>query len=485
MGLKKKILVIDDEPSITLVIRRLLISQGYEVFELHDSLKLEDYLLYTDLDLIITDLKMPGRDGMEVIKIVRLSRPNVPIAVLTGHATIDNAVEATKCGAAAFLSKPIKSDELISAVNKLARADEAMAPAVKKALESGLVKQTKPAKPQGETILLNSEIISTDTVPAGFVEINMDVIVPGEKTPIDIYLQIYVKNENKHYLQRLCPANTVFTSGLRHILYRRELSCLFIREKDYRDYLKFYGVLKNLPSFRMENIKDEKKMLLYGKAMEAINEIISEPVGANNIRAGVTLLDDIIKTMVKDPDVFQDMYLLFQRDTSIFNHSANVTLLATSFALYLGTDPKVVKFLGLGALFHDIGLNKVDKNILDKTGPLSPSEWAEIKAHPERGASVLKSSMIYPQSSLRIVLEHHENNEGTGYPRGLTGNQISNLARLVRIADKFDSLTTAKPYRSAFTPALALKQIFIEETLEPYRRLVKQFITFLAGKKRS
>ncbi|MBF0529900.1 MAG: response regulator [Deltaproteobacteria bacterium] len=479
----KKILVVDDEPAVTRILNRMLSPHNYEVRELNDPLKLEDYLLFTDFDLIITDLTMFDRDGLEVLGIIKQTKPHIPVVILTGHGTEDNAAKSMKLGAAEFLTKPIQYEQLLQVVKKYANSDVVMTTKMKNLIARNIVNKTPPPPVQKEKILLNEEIVSTDTIPVGLVEVEFEGIVPGRKIPFDTYIQIYDKNEKKHYLRRIIKAHAEYTIGLRNILETRKLATVYILENDYRTYFQSYKNLKNLPSFQDAPIKDKKQMVLYGKAVEAITDILTQPFIEEKYKKASYLISGIFKTMVKDPDTFQDMYLLFNQDTSIFNHSANVCLLVTSFGLYIGMSEEYLKIAGMGALFHDIGLTKIDQSVLDKQAPLTNSEWTDIKEHPNYGVAILKSSMLFPQQTLIFVAEHHENSDGSGYPKGLRANQISTLSRLVGIADKFDSMTKKKPYRAAFTASQALKQIYTEETNPKKKILVQQFVYFLSGKK--
>lgn len=186
--------------------------------------------------------------------------------------------------------------------------------------------------------------------------------------------------------------------------------------------------------------------------------------------------------MVKDPDTHQDMFKLFQKHPTLFSHSANVCLLSVSLGLYLGLGQKKVNALGLGALFHDVGLKDVDKNILEKPGSLTAAEWNEIFKHPERGFRILEKSPLFSGSAARIILEHHEETDGSGYPKGIKGDQIDELSFLCRLVDKFESLTTKQMYRGALTPPQALKQIYLKEPTTEKKEVIRQFIEFLGGK---
>jgi len=483
MNVRKKILLVDDEPEVTKSIRRLLEKEGYEVFSLNDPLKLEDYILYTDLDLVITDLKMPKRDGIEVLRLVRLSKPEIPVLILTGFSTIDTAIEATKLGAAEYLSKPVKAGELIKIVNKYAEEDETIPQKIKDIIDARLKTGRQANDIDPDKILLPEEIISTETIPEGFVEVAFDEIVPGEPVPFSLFIQVYNKAEDRFYLRRIIRKNEIYTTAIRNMLFRKNLGSIYIQEEDYRSYLKYYTALKSIPQFKEAQIRDKKKLVLYGKAIEAVPKILTEPIDDSNIQTAVTLVDDIFRTMVKDLDVFVDMYKLFIKNTDIYNHSVNTCILAISFGLYLGLEPGIIRQIGLGVLFHDVGMNAVDKKILEKPGPLNAEEWKQIENHPERGANLLKSSSIYPDKSLKIVLEHHEASDGSGYPHGLKGDQISQESQLARIVDKFDSLTTEKPYRAAFSPKDAAKRIYVDESSTAVKRLIRDFIRFLGGKK--
>ena len=429
-----RILVIDDEPAVTQVIRRLLVKQGFEVTELNDPQKVEDYILYTELNLVITDLRMPGLDGLGVLKFLRVHKPNLRVIILTGHGGIESAVEATKLGAAEFMTKPFDHEELVRVVNKHALADKKVPDHIKAMIASpGFTSRADRLTVTGQ-ILLKNEILSTDNIPNGFVEVEFDNIVPGEPLPFELYIQVYNRNSNQHFLRRLCTRDEMFTSGMRNILYRRRLGSAYILEEDYRAYLQYTNNLKSMPHFQAEKIKETKKLVLYGKAIEAVSDILSVPEDSKNIRKGIDLVDNLFQRMVKDPELYQDMFYLFKQDFNLFSHSTNVCLLMVSFGLFIGLKEETVNHLGQAALFHDLGLAKIDRAILEKSGPLSPEEWRLIKKHPEKGNELLKQSLIFPKEASRIILEHHEADNGSGYPRGLKGR--SNLQRRPSVSDR-------------------------------------------------
>ena len=121
-------------------------------------------------------------------------------------------------------------------------------------------------------------------------------------------------------------------------------------------------------------------------------------------------------------------------------------------ALGLGADQR--RDLVHGGWLHDCGKIGVSEQVLNKDGPLTDQEFEQIKAHPEQGAQVADQARLSP-AVRNIILHHHEKVDGSGYPRGLTGEAIPLEARIVAVADVYDALTSHRPYRTAMPQAKA------------------------------
>ena len=114
---------------------------------------------------------------------------------------------------------------------------------------------------------------------------------------------------------------------------------------------------------------------------------------------------------------------------------------------------------------------------------MTPEEWEETKRHPIIGMQILKCHSTVPTEGLQLVVEHHENADGSGYPEGLPLHRQHPWTRILRLVDAYDALTTYRPYRPAHTPFAALKSLQKQEgpqgpIFEP--RTLKNFIRFLA-----
>lgn len=149
---------------------------------------------------------------------------------------------------------------------------------------------------------------------------------------------------------------------------------------------------------------------------------------------------------------------LESRDPYTAGHEERVSEIACSIARALGWSQFRIQGLRLAALVHDIGKIAIPSEILTKPSRLSNAEMALIREHPETGYRILKD-IPFPWPIARIVREHHEKIDGTGYPQGLRGDQILEESRILSIADIVESMASFRPYRQALGIDIALKEI--------------------------
>src|SRR6185312_9540922 len=141
--------------------------------------------------------------------------------------------------------------------------------------------------------------------------------------------------------------------------------------------------------------------------------------------------------------------------TGSYRHCLFVTGFAVAYAQHLGMREDDQRRLARAALLHDVGKAFIPVEILDKPGPLTLEEMEEMRQHPRRGYDALASQGGFPPEMLDVVLHHHEFLDGTGYPNGLNGNQISDIVRLTTIVDIYAALVERRAYRLQFTHARA------------------------------
>ncbi len=138
-----------------------------------------------------------------------------------------------------------------------------------------------------------------------------------------------------------------------------------------------------------------------------------------------------------------------------YRHCLFVTGFAVSFAQHLGMREDDQRRLTRAALLHDVGKAFVPSVLLDKPGKLSDEEMDEVRQHPRRGYDALAAQGGFPPEMLDVVLHHHEFLDGTGYPNGLSSNQISDIVRVTTIVDIYAALVEKRAYRMPFTHSRA------------------------------
>ena len=148
---------------------------------------------------------------------------------------------------------------------------------------------------------------------------------------------------------------------------------------------------------------------------------------------------------------------LRRKDAEIAAHGARVALLANDIGQQLGLSAPHLERLGLAAYLHDVGKLKLSTHILQTPDSLTPCEWGQMMQHPSYGRQLLETTTLAFLTS--IIEQHHERCDGSGYPFGLVGDAVAVESYIIAVADTFDAITHARPYRQARSPVTALSEI--------------------------
>ena len=171
------------------------------------------------------------------------------------------------------------------------------------------------------------------------------------------------------------------------------------------------------------------------------------------------LVDDIASSVLRGGGVLLGLARLKTADNYTYMHSVAVCALMTALARELELAPEQVRSAGLAGLLHDIGKMAVPSAILNKPGSLSDAEFSSVRAHPAAGHRMLLEVDDIDPVALDVCLHHHEKLDGSGYPKGLCGEEISLYARMGAICDVYDAITSNRPYKQGWCPAESLRRM--------------------------
>lgn len=171
------------------------------------------------------------------------------------------------------------------------------------------------------------------------------------------------------------------------------------------------------------------------------------------------IANNILNQVLYGSDRLYDMMNVCAYDDMTYMHSVNVTVLSimTGVAMGLGNDD--LTKLGQAALLHDVGKTRVDPAIIKKPGRLTDEEFAQVKMHPVYGYRILDENPAISEDIKQAVLSHHENENGTGYPNQISGNQISIFAKIIHVADVYEAMVSKRHYKDRMNPADVLEHL--------------------------
>ena len=164
----------------------------------------------------------------------------------------------------------------------------------------------------------------------------------------------------------------------------------------------------------------------------------------------------------------------------VYSHSVNVCLLASLLGMHRQLDDRDLQDLALGALAHDLGLMQIPLSIMNKPGKLTPEEIRLSRQHTQFAFDLLTACDPPPTRAAQIALQHHENVDGSGYPRGVRDADLPELSRIVAVVNMYDALVTERPFRRAFLPheACELLSTLVNRYLDA--DLLDLFLSFVA-----
>jgi len=184
----------------------------------------------------------------------------------------------------------------------------------------------------------------------------------------------------------------------------------------------------------------------------------------------------MIESVVRNPDALAPLARLKRMEAYASEHAVATAALIIAFGKQQDLPEAELEKLALGTMVKDIGQSAIDARVIGKPGMLSQAEYSVVQSHVEEGLAVLEATSRLSETSVAVVLEHHERYNGCGYPYRMAGDEISLAGRMAAIVDTYDAMTSDRPYRAALSPSHALRQLYDQGGKQFDPALVSAFV---------
>lgn len=200
---------------------------------------------------------------------------------------------------------------------------------------------------------------------------------------------------------------------------------------------------------------------LYQLSIRIFHNVIEDIRFSRELRLEPTFacVEKICQYMLSYTNIFTSLNSVQNKYPYLYSHPVNVTFLSIEIGKWLNLNQSELSKLACAAFLHDIGKGKIRDSLLNKKGVLSGNEMDIMRTHSIMGYRLLEKMNVLDQEVLLGILHHHERVDGSGYPMGLKGDQISLFGRIIAIADIFDAATSTKSYHEKSSPFKAVEEI--------------------------
>jgi putative nucleotidyltransferase with HDIG domain len=442
------ILIVDDEPSIVTTVEDYLDVLGYPCTATTDPRQAMELIRSRSFDLVITDLMMDEVGGMDILNAARSADASGTMVVLmTAFPTVENAISALQSGAEEYLLKPFSLDALEMVVSRtLARQ--------RLARENVSLKESL-------ALYRASEALEAPLDLPEYLELVLKVAIEelgGRTAELALFEGEGETRVIEHRIRR-GPESALLLEGptrLEALAERldRESGPLYESGTDGKNPLMAIPLRAGGDPVGLIAVCREEGTAQFtpaeGKALAIIGS--GAAVAVKNARLYNTLQEQYLRAI-------QALVAAVEaKDPYTSGHSEMVSRYAAHLARQHGLEDDFIEALRIAGLLHDAGKIGVPEEVLLKKGALSSEEYDVIKGHVTMSERIIEPLKL-SEPIRRAVSEHHERLDGTGYPRGLRGDEISLAGRLLAIADSFDAMTSDRVYRLRMSEDKALETL--------------------------
>ncbi|MBI2218370.1 MAG: response regulator [Candidatus Rokubacteria bacterium] len=449
-----RVLVVDDNASVLRFLAAAFGANACLVSQASTAEQALELLRGERFDLVVSDIKMPGLSGLDLLRAVKGRQPGTPVVLITGAPSVSSAVFGLRYGAYDYLPKPFSVKEIQELLHRL-RCDQREGRS--QAFPAGLTEELDRRQFGVEVLFRIGELALGGIDPSTFIETVLGYTMQSLRA--DGALIILREEDGTFKATR--RGQPVLLGELSSALQGAFESLLATGGREARPLAagpglaaiaalvpglgNSMGVLCLARDAKVGAFLPDEQELLLGYAR-------TTAVALQKILLRESLEQNLVDTIAAFVNAIES------KDVYLKGHSARVSLYSGEIGTVMGMSEADVLVLGRAGMLHDLGKLVMLDSILRKPGKLTPEEYGLIQMHPGVGDRILQPlKFLVPES--RAVRHHHERYDGRGYPDGLRGEEIPPLARVVTVADAFDAMTSDRPYRGAMPLAAAREEL--------------------------
>jgi putative nucleotidyltransferase with HDIG domain len=443
----ERILVVDDEAMIRDLCSHILSAEGYQVMTASNGTAALEELKHSAADLMITDLKMPGIDGLELFERVKAQQQDMVTIFITGHGTIDTAIESLMRGVDGFILKPFTPEELLGAVNRAINRSR-----LKK--ENIRLKALIPLFEISKLLVTEINLahlfkISTEALVEEFSADRVSLMLIDEASGMLVIRAYHGLSSDVALKARRKEGEGVSGLVLKH---RKPLIISAGKHPD----LEVMATInqENMPASSM-SVPLIGKNKLFG--VLNVSKFSGAPFSTSDLQIALILSSQVV-TAMENAALYENLRENYFRTVQALVaaveakdpytrwHSANVAKYAVSVARDMRMGPSQLEEIHIAAILHDMGKIGISERIISKPAGLNQEEFDIMKDHPAHGIRILEP-VGFSSAIINAIYQHHERFDGKGYPQGLAGEEITLEARILNVADTIDAMVSERPYR--------------------------------------
>lgn len=247
--------------------------------------------------------------------------------------------------------------------------------------------------------------------------------------------------------------------------------------------IEFSPILLPQPVRPGATLREEmpKAVTAYRRAWFHLRKSLPQIVGTKKVDLPgfESAVNEIISSLERNRDALFCLTKLLSSKGYVYTHSVNVCIYMGAYVLNSGMSHQEALKAGIGGLLHDIGMSLLPHSLLRAPGGLSPTEKVLVKRHPALAHEILKESPGISGEALNAALEHHERYDGSGYPNGLSGDDISFIGHLSSIASSFDAISSDREFKRSLQPHYALGEMFKQRNKQFHPDMLDTFIRMI------